>query len=130
VIGYQPNRNMTCCQRQSSRKTKKYRRRNSVYPQNEIESPPEFSANEKMECGGCHEYFDLGSNELKIHCNLCNQFFHCKIAGECLGNSCRIVRRDGTIHRASYCFDCVGLLTYKKILCKDCFNETHLKNEL
>jgi len=122
---------MTCCQRQTERKIKQYRRRNSVYPtENSGYSAPPFSADDKMECGGCHEYFDLGSNELKIHCNLCNQFFHCKIAGNCSGESCRIRTRDGKFHRASYCYDCVGLITDKKILCKDCFTEKHLQNDL
>ena len=122
---------MTCCQRQTERKIKQYSRRNSVYPTgNSVYSAPSFSADDKMECGGCHEYFDLGSNVLKIHCNLCNQFFHCKIAGKCSGESCKIKTRDGKFHSASYCYDCVGLLTDKKILCKDCFTEKHLQNDL
>ena len=63
---------MTCCQRQSERKIKQYRR-NSVHPDTKPKNKypsPSFSADEKMKCGGCNEEFDLGSNELKIHCNL------------------------------------------------------------
>jgi len=71
---------------------------------------------EVIYCGGCKEPFNLGSNKLKIHCNGCNQFFHCKIAGKCRGVDCTY---NG--HTARYCFDCVSL-TYsnKECLCKDC----------
>jgi hypothetical protein len=124
---------MTCCQRQSERKVKHFRS-SSVHPtptkKKHTYAPPSFSINEKMKCGGCNEFFDLGSNELKIHCNLCNQFFHCRIAGKCDGDGCRIKTRDGRFHRASYCYDCIGLLSDKKILCKDCFMDEHLKKSL
>ena len=61
---------MPCWKRQTERKIKKYRKNAVVYPQ---PNPPTFTADEKIKCGGCDESFDLGSNELKIHCNLCNQ---------------------------------------------------------
>ena len=50
-----------------------------VYPVNQKQYSQTFTA-ELIPCGGCKQVFDLGSEELKIHCNLCNQFFHCKIA--------------------------------------------------
>lgn len=86
-------------------------------------------SDEKIKCGGCNDFFDLGSNELKIHCNLCNQFFHCKIAGKCQGKNC-MIKTNNIIHRASYCYDCVGLISDKKILCNDCFLDEHLDKNL
>lgn len=103
----------------------KKNRRNAVYNVD--------ISDEKIKCGGCNEFFNLGSNELKIHCNLCNQFFHCKIAGKCQGKNCMIESKGptiGTVHRASYCYDCVGLISDNKILCKDCFLDEHLVNNI
>ena len=76
------------------------------------------------------EYFNLSSNDLKIHCNLCCKFFHCKIAGKCDGDNCKIEKPNGEIHRASYCYDCAGLISKNKILCKDCLLDTHLEKTL
>ena len=52
--------------------------------------------------------FNLGSDELKIHCNMCNEFFHCGIAGECIGEDClikdergRYKHRHGTVKAVS-----------------------------
>jgi len=76
---------------------------------------------EEIICGGCDTAFSLRSNELKIHCNLCNQFFHCKVAGECIGDDCMIVK-NGQKHRASYCYNCVGSINVDDTcLCRDCF---------
>ena len=70
-------------------------------------------------CGGCEKVFDLGSDELKIHCNLCEQFFHCKIAGKCRGENCQVMN-----HSASYCLNCVSkVYNNNECLCKDCFKE-------
>jgi hypothetical protein len=123
---------MTCWKKQSERKVKKYRRKSVVHPEKTKydEPPTEFSIDEQIECGGCNELFDLGSNDLKIHCNLCCKFFHCKIAGKCDGDACRITLRNGQTHRASYCYDCTGLISQNKILCKDCLLDTHLEKKL
>lgn len=101
-------------------KPKKYKI-NNVYPENNEELM--FDQEEQIKCGGCNEYFSISSNDLKIHCNLCCRFFHCKIAGKCDGNNCKIITDNGEIHRASYCYDCVGLISTNKLLCKDCFND-------
>ena len=128
---------MTCCNMPIKRRVKRLVKRlvtkrevtklptNSIHPEptSDIHVQPASTIDGKIKCGGCTETFDLDSNELKIHCNLCNQFFHCKIAGKCDGESCRIEQIDGKVHQASYCYDCVGLLTDKKILCKDCTME-------
>jgi len=77
---------------------------------------------ESMHCGNCRKIYSLNSNELKIHCNICNQFFHCGIAGECIGDDCRIYDSDGKIkHRARYCNNCVSKIYNKETcLCKYC----------
>ena len=128
---------MKCCQRQAERKVKKYKKKdNIVYPEtikpekNLINETLEFNADEKIKCGGCNDLFSLSSNDLKIHCNLCSQFFHCKIAGKCDGEACNVTLRNGEKHRASYCYDCTGLISDNKILCKDCFMTTHLEKKL
>ena len=107
---------MTCWKRQSVRKVKKYRRKSIVYPEkyNVSSEPVQFNINERIKCGGCNEYFNLSSDELKIHCNLCCKFFHCKIAGKCDGEDCKVTF-NGETHQASYCFDCVGMITKNRI---------------
>lgn len=133
-----------CCFKRPKRIQRKYKKSGIVYPDpgfkpKRVVYPEEFNLDHKrkrrnavdrnfidnfvkevIKCGGCGENFDLGSNQLKIHCNICNKFFHCKIAGECQGENCKIVNGND-IHQASYCYDCVGLVTGDKILCKDCF---------
>lgn len=121
---------MTCWKKQSERKIKKYRRKSVVHPEYTIPKPKEFNVDERIKCGGCDDYFSLSSNDLKIHCNLCCQFFHCKIAGKCDGDACKVTLRNGESHQASYCYECVGLISKNKILCKDCLLETHLEKKL
>lgn len=77
---------------------------------------------ESMYCGNCREVFSLSSNELKIHCNICNEFFHCGIAGECIGVDCLIKDEYGKPkHRARYCNGCVSEIYNKETcLCKNC----------
>lgn len=120
---------MTCCSKRSTKRGKRTRR-NAIYQDPEVHPMTQRKLDssfmndflrESMHCGKCREVFNLNSNELKIHCNLCNQFFHCGIAGECVGEDCKVVKHDGSIHRASYCNDCVGIIYEKnKCLCKDC----------
>jgi hypothetical protein len=118
--------NMTCWKKSA----KKRYRKNSIYPEKEEEvKTPRITAEyvdkfarEVIYCGGCKQPFNLHSNELKIHCNLCNQFFHCKIAGPCLGDDCLTITDDGKEHRARYCYDCVGkIYNTGNCLCKDCY---------
>ena len=99
-----------------------------VYPVNQKQYSQTFTA-ELIPCGGCKQVFDLGSEELKIHCNLCNQFFHCKIAGKCRGDDCQVIKHTGYKHRASYCIGCVSRI-YKNgdCLCKDCFMKDYIKH--
>ena len=73
-------------------------------------------------CGGCNQAFTLRSEEIKIYCNGCEKFFHCKVAGECQGKDCCIKRQDGTLHRARYCYDCAKInYGNNQCLCKSCY---------
>ena len=107
-------------------KKRKYKK-NTIHP-----SPPPFKEKkvdevfvdtmlkEALVCGGCNKAFSLRSNEIKIHCNICNQFFHCKIAGECVGEDCSIMI-NGKKHRASYCYMCAKILYQNnECLCSTC----------
>lgn len=124
---------MTCWKKNSQRKIKRYKKKSVIYPdkiEKEIVPIQSFNPDERIKCGGCNECFGLSSNELKIHCNLCCQFFHCKIAGKCDGENCKIIGSNGQIHRASYCYDCSGLISKTRILCKDCLLDTHLEKKI
>ena len=118
---------MTCWK--SVKEEKKYRR-NSICPEinnvtNHRITSQEIDkfGREVIYCGGCKGPFNLHSNQLKIHCNLCNQFFHCKIAGPCLGDDCLTITDNGEEHRARYCYGCVGkVYDTGNCLCKDCYN--------
>tara|TARA_Y100000996_G_scaffold414873_2_gene407154 strand:- start:508 stop:885 length:378 start_codon:yes stop_codon:yes gene_type:complete len=120
----------SCAGKRSKRRIKNYRR-NSIVP-NEQEPPKvgcrevnaEFMNNfvkEAMVCGYCENIFNINSGELKVHCNICNKFFHCGIAGECLGQECAVTDEYGNIHRARYCIGCVSkIYDNQTCLCKDC----------
>ena len=99
------------------KKPKKQKNKRKVYTERQY---GRFTA-ELIPCGGCQQVFDLGSEELKIHCNLCNQFFHCKIAGCCIGDDCQVIKHTGYRHRARYCLNSVAKV-YKnnECLCKEC----------
>jgi hypothetical protein len=119
------------CIKSPRRKERNRQRRNAIHQETEstedsvevkyIPSFMESFLRESMHCGKCRGMFSLSTNELKIHCNLCNEFFHCGIAGECVGEDCSITKPDGTKHRASYCIGCVDkMYSNGKCLCKDC----------
>ena len=99
-------------------------RENTIHPMSDKTVNKEYITRLRKEvipCGGCDKMFNLGSNELKIHCNICEKFYHCNIAGECIGKLCSIKQDDGTIHRASYCINCVSkIFKNNTCLCLDC----------
>lgn len=115
------------CVKRGERKVKKYRR-NSIHPSIPRKTErvdANFMDNflrESMHCGKCRKIFNLNSNELKIHCNICNEFFHCGIAGECIGEDCMIKDENGKLkHRARYCENCVTKkFNDETCLCKNC----------
>ena len=66
---------------------------------------------ECISCYNCKRIFKLGSNELKIHCSGCNNFFHCGIAGKCIGKNCSYTDTlIGESHSLSWCVNCVPKL--------------------
>ena len=115
---------MSCMKRRAEQKVKRYKK-STVHPMASQKVDANFMENflrESMHCGNCRKIFNLNSNELKIHCNICNQFFHCGIAGECIGEDCMIKDERGRYkHRASYCKGCVKeIYNDETCLCKDC----------
>lgn len=121
----------SCAGKRGKRKVKRYKQ-NVVVPEEgptlkgkKVDSSfMEEFLRESMYCGNCREVFSLSSNELKIHCNICNEFFHCGIAGECIGEDCLIKDECGNPkHRARYCKGCVSEIYNKETcLCKNCGN--------
>tara|TARA_B100000214_G_scaffold374240_2_gene356445 strand:- start:1867 stop:2265 length:399 start_codon:yes stop_codon:yes gene_type:complete len=132
---------MDCCF--LTRKRKKRKRRGAIYPTDDEDLLPPLPIKEEkitgeyldlfskeiIPCGYCKEKFPLGSGELKVHCNICNQFFHCGIAGECIGKDCCLLDpENNVIHRSKYCIYCVSkIYSHKKgkCLCKDCGKKKH-----
>ena len=82
---------------------------------------------EIIKCEGCQEHFNLGQNEIKINCASCNNFFHCHIAGACIGSDCSVIL-DGEKHSLKYCMGCVNpylkinIMNNGQCLCKSCEN--------
>lgn len=122
--------------KRGNKRVERYRK-NSVHPEKDTKHKKEEKKYEKvnakfmdkfvreaMSCGCCKQIFNLDSNELKVHCNICNKFFHCGIAGECIGNDCKVIDSLGNIHRARYCVECVSkIYSNRTCLCKDCSKE-------
>ena len=76
-------------------------------------------SNEMIVCQGCKKCFNIGSNQLSLNCSHCNKFFHCNIAGECIGINC-IFKIQGNIVRARYCKDCSTPRPGNKCICVNC----------
>jgi hypothetical protein len=125
---------MSCCASKKRTKNKEKRfKKNKIYPRTNYDYKNSKVDNELINhmrkdvilCGGCKQAFTLGSNELKIHCNGCDKFFHCKIAGKCQGTNCCLKLSDDSIHRASFCYSCAKLnYNYNQCLCRDCFKDS------
>ena len=80
---------------------------------------------EIISCGACQAQFNSDAYELKISCGSCHKFFHCGIAGACVGPNCSIIL-DGKKESLKYCLGCVNLklkinvLNNGQALCKTC----------
>ena len=80
---------------------------------------------EIIHCGACQEKFSLGDHALQINCGSCNQFFHCSIAGACVGPNCSVIL-DGKKESLKYCMGCVNpylrinIMDNGQALCKIC----------
>ena len=64
---------------------------------------------------------------MKLYCNGCERFYHCHIAGRCIGDNCVFKLYNGQDHRMGYCLNCVDLnlkinqdLKSNECLCKRC----------
>ena len=90
---------------------------------------------ELLECGGCQGLFRVFithsySNKL---CLLDAKFFHCHIAGACVGPNCSVIMSGGK-YSLKYCLSCVN--PYLKVniedngmcLCKTCENHPDIPN--
>ena len=112
--------------------TKKYKKRNSIYPgspqylelpskkkqiqinKKELEEKhkqqDEFHnrfISEILQCGICLEKFSLGENKIVTECAGCNKFLHCGIAGKCVGEDCSCIV-DKKKESLTYCIRCVN----------------------
>ena len=80
---------------------------------------------EIIKCGHCKENFTLGDRIDLIPCNSCNNFFHCGIAGSCVGPKCSVIY-EGKNVSMKYCKGCVNpylkinVLDNGQSLCKIC----------
>ena len=110
---------MPCCSARTKRKLKKEVRLHKQ--RSKIDYELQEKINCTVICGGCKDSFRFDSFELKIHCNLCEQFFHCKVAGPCRGSACQIEEESGVKHRARYCYSCIDkMYDNGDVLCKEC----------
>ena len=117
---------MSCCKKRTKRIIKKnkiidssrYIKKNNTIENDNINFSI-IDINEIL-CGGCKLHFPF--EKIKTHCNICNQFFHCKIAGICRGDNCKIINHEtNSIQRASYCYNCVTkVYDNNECLCKEC----------
>ena len=82
-----------------------FKKKNKVYPQklnsiSEIITDIYFNNENELYCNGCNSY----SKDLNkfIICGGCDKYFHCKIAGECIGKNCFLEGIDNEIYRTNY----------------------------
>ena len=84
---------------------------------------------EILECNFCKEKFKLNSYQIKINCGSCNKFYHCNIAGKCIGPNCSIISDNNEKIYSHYCLNCVNTKLDINIddsdncLCNECFND-------
>ena len=120
-----------CFTRKTGELNQKYKKKNKVYPETKREYVPTGKfLKECLICQHCKGCFNLGSNEIKIHCAGCDKFYHCGIAGQCRGEKCNEITVDGTNHRQSWCIHCVPPMKGNEeksngegsCLCYECLN--------
>lgn len=124
-------------------KKKKLKKYNKIHPypkkinNSKIINKPnvtKISTNEFLKefiiCHNCNKSFNIGTNQIKIHCAGCNNFFHCGIAGKCKGKNCNLETTLGNKHRLSWCINCVPNILENKeklngigeCICNECIN--------
>ena len=116
-----------CCHKKNHKK--KFKKFEKKYSKNEVipfhpdletinENKNSFTKNE-LYCSGCNKSYE--NLDDFIICGGCEKYFHCKIAGECIGKNCMNLGFDGEIHRTQYCYNCIRkVYDHKKCLCKNC----------
>ena len=88
---------------------------------------------EILACGGCQELFRIGDNAIKTSCASCDKFFHCHIAGACIGPNCSVIL-NGEKHSLQYCLSCVNPYLRVNIedngqcICKKCEDLSDIPN--
>ena len=106
-----------------TRRKKRERKKSEKYRKNRVVPVRDFTPDEHLLCHGCRKCFRL--EDMKIHCAGCNNFFHCCIAGKCIGKNCNDITMDGEKHTLSWCIYCVPGLPQNKVngqfcICGDC----------
>lgn len=113
---------MSCCSKRSTKKIKKYSK-NIVIPYDPsvpVRVYKEQLQNEIIQCFACKENFALRDNKLTIHCSGCYNFFHCGIAGKCIGEDCTHIMNIITKNE-SYCNGCASIIINDTTcICKTC----------
>ena len=100
------------------RMNKKRTKKNKVYPLINYQVE-EMVDSGKIKCSGCNEFIPL--EDIKINCAGCDRFFHCCIAGKCIGERCRGQETIlGEKHQLSWCIYCVPGIAQNKVGGKDC----------
>ena len=103
-----------------------FKNKNKIYPErlnsiSEINTDINLNFNNKNElyCNGCNSY--LKDINKFIICGGCDKYFHCKIAGECIGKNCFQEGIDNEIYRTNYCYQCISIFYGgNKCLCRNC----------
>ena len=97
---------------------KKRTKKNKVYPliNYQVEEIEDYG---KIKCSGCNDMIPL--EDIKINCAGCDRFFHCCIAGKCVGPNCRNQETIlGEKHQLSWCIYCVPGISANKVGGKEC----------
>lgn len=88
------------------KKLKKNKIKPYVHNENQ-EFSTEVFLKECLVCHHCKKIFNLGSNEIKINCAGCGEFFHCGISGKCRCFTCTELTIENKEHNQSWCIHCV-----------------------
>lgn len=99
---------------QKKKKIKKNKIKPYIHHEDISKITTEEFLKETITCNHCKKRFNLESNEIKIHCAGCNQFYHCGIAGKCNCSDCKTVMRNNQIHHLSWCIHCVPKISQNK----------------
>ena len=106
---------MSCCKKRGQQKIKRYSQ-NRIIPYADSVTIREYTEkinNEIIKCHYCQRKYKLSENKISIHCSGCDQFFHCHIAGECLGEDCTHIIQGIKKHEMYFFIN--SLMSYRKV---------------